>query len=121
MNRVFHLIAVFLLASQAPLLLAHSTLDRSEPKGGAVLKAVPNELRIWFSEPVKVALSTVEVRNEAGKQIDRHDLRADEKEPVMLHLSLMSEQGPGTLQVAWVAVAQDMHVTKGSFTFRVVP
>ena len=121
MNRVFHLIAaLFWLAWQAPL-LAHSALDHSEPKEGAVLKAVPNELRIWFSEPVKVALSTVEVRNEAGKQIDRHDLRADEKEPVMLHLSLMSEQGPGTLQVAWVAVAQDMHVTKGSFTFRVVP
>ena len=35
---------------------------------------------MWFTEPIKVGLSTFEARHEAGKQIDLHDLRADEKQ-----------------------------------------
>ena len=109
-----------LLAVQAAA-LAHSTLDHSEPKEAAVLQALPNELRIWFTQPIKVDLSTIEVRNEAGKQIDRRDLSSDRKNPALLHLSLLSGSGPGTYKVTWTAVAQDMHVSKGGFTFRVAP
>ena len=86
-----------------------------------MLKALPNELRMWFTEPIKVGLSTVEVRNEAGKQIGRNGLVADRKEPSLLHLSLLPGSGPGIYKVTWTAVAQDMHVSKGSFTFRCAP
>ncbi|MGH8164796.1 MAG: copper resistance CopC family protein [Rhodanobacteraceae bacterium] len=99
--------------------LAHSTLDRSEPKDGAVLKQAPNDIRMWFTEPLKVQLSTIEVRDAAGKQVDRRDLRADEKQPTLLHLSLLPAIEPGTYKVSWSAVAQDLHVSKGSFNFRV--
>lgn len=120
MSRTFVLIAtLFLLAWQTAL--AHSRLDHSDPKEGALLKALPNELRMWFTEPIKVGLSTVDVRNEAGKQIGRNDLIADRKKPALLHLSLLSGSGPGIYKVTWTAVAQDMHVNKGSFTFRVLP
>jgi methionine-rich copper-binding protein CopC len=96
-------------------------LLRSEPKDGAVLQQAPNEIRIWFSEPIKVALSTVEVRDAAGKEVDRRDLRADEKEPALVRLSLAGGLGPGIYKVSWTAVAQDMHAGKGSFSFRVGP
>ena len=98
---------------------AHSTLENSEPKDGAVLKQAPNEIRMWFTEPLKVQLSTIEVRDPSGKQVDRGDLHADKKQPTLLHLSLTPTLGPGTYKVSWNAVAQDMHVSKGNFAFRV--
>jgi methionine-rich copper-binding protein CopC len=81
---------------------------------------VPNEIRIWFTEPIKPVLSTIEVRNAAGQQVDRRDLRADETNPALIHLSLPA-LGPGNYRVSWSVIAQDLHATKGSFSFRVAP
>jgi methionine-rich copper-binding protein CopC len=119
MKRAFCLI-VSLLACAAPA-WGHSSLLGTEPQDGAVLEHAPNEIRIWFSEPIKVALSTFQVRDATGKEVDRRNLRADKKEPTLVRLSLASGLGPGTYKVSWTAVAQDMHVGKGSFSFRVGP
>jgi copper resistance protein C len=100
---------------------AHSTLVRSEPATGATLKQAPDEIRIWFTEPIKIGLSTIEVRDAAGKQIDQQGLRADKKDPALVHLSLAAGLKPGSYRVSWSAVAQDLHVSKGSFSFRVAP
>lgn len=109
------------LCALATPVWAHSSLDRSEPTDGAVLKRAPREIRMWFTEPIKVGLSTFEVRDSAGKQVDKRDLRAGEKAPTLVRLSLPANLGPGVYKVAWSAVAQDLHVAKGSFTFRVSP
>ena len=53
--------------------------------------------------------------------MDKRDLRADEKEPALVRLSLIADIAPGTYKVTWSAVAQDLHVGKGSFSFRVEP
>ena len=119
MKRVL-LLVVSLLAC-AGLAWAHSSFLRSEPKEGATLKQAPNEIRIWFSEPIKTGLSTFEVRDATGKQVDRRDLHADAKEPALVRLSLASGLGPGVYKVTWTAVAQDMHPGKGTFSFRVGP
>ena len=100
---------------------AHTAFDHSEPKDREVLKHAPLEIRIWFTEPIKAGLSSIEVRDAAGKQIDQRDLRADEKDRALVHLSLVTEMAPGTYKVTWSAVAQDLHVSKGNFSFRVQP
>ncbi|CAN5471698.1 hypothetical protein BH20VER3_BH20VER3_06290 [soil metagenome] len=100
---------------------AHSAFERSEPKDGQTLSAAPREVRIWFAEPIKVGLSTFAVHNAAGKQVDRGDLRADEKEPALVHLSLSENLSAGLYKVTWSAVAQDMHVGKSGFSFRIAP
>lgn len=111
---------VSLCAFAAPV-WAHSSLDHSEPRDRAVLKQAPHEVRMWFTEPIKAGISSIEVRDAAGKQVDQRNLRADEKEPALVRLSLIAEIAPGTYKVTWTAVAQDLHVSKGSFTFRVAP
>jgi methionine-rich copper-binding protein CopC len=113
-------LVVSLCALAAPV-WAHSSLDHSEPKDGAVLKQAPREIRMWFTEPIKVGLSTFEVRDSTGKQVDKRDLRADEKEPALVRLSLPANLRSGVYKVVWSAVAQDMHVARGSFSFRVAP
>jgi len=100
---------------------AHSTLDHSEPKDRSVLKQAPREIRMWFTEPIKAKLSTIEVRDTGGKQVDQGNLAADEKDPALVRLSLISEIAPGTYKITWTAVAQDLHVSKGSFSFQVQP
>ncbi len=114
------LLVVSLLALAGPA-WAHSSLVRTEPKDGATLATAPNEVRLWYSEPIKAGLSTIVVRDAAGQQIDRRDLRADGKDSTLVRLSLPANLGPGTYQVAWSAVAQDLHVGKGSFSFRIAP
>jgi methionine-rich copper-binding protein CopC len=118
MNRLLLLlVSLIALAAQAG---AHSALDRSEPKNGEKLKEAPNEIRIWFTEPIKPGLSSIEVRDSAGKQIDRRDLRADAADPALVRLSLPA-LGHGSYIVTWSVVARDLHVTKGSFGFEVLP
>jgi methionine-rich copper-binding protein CopC len=119
MKRYF-LLFVSLLVVAAPA-RAHSSLERSEPRDGATLKTAPNEIRMWFTEPIKAGLSTIAVRDAAGKQIDRRDLRAGEKEPALVRLSLPANLRPGAYKVSWSVVAQDLHVTRGNFTFQVAP
>jgi methionine-rich copper-binding protein CopC len=115
------LLLVVSLIALAASALAHSSLVRSEPKEGATLKQAPNEIRMWFTEPIKAGLSSIEVRDAAGKQIDQRDLHADEKEPALVRLALPANLGPGAYKVIWSAVAQDLHVARGSFSFRVSP
>lgn len=112
------LAAIFLCACSASA-LSHSALQRSDPAANSVLKESPNELRMWFTEPIKVSLSTFAVRDSAGNQIDKGDLRADAKEPALLRLSLAPRLTPGIYRVTWSAVAKDLHVGKGGFSFRI--
>jgi len=120
-RRVHPGLTVFLSLVLVTPIWAHSSLDHCEPKNGAVLKQAPPEIRMWFTEPIKTGLSTIEVRDAAGKQVDKHDLRADEKTPALVHLSLVAGLAPGSYTVTWSAVAQDLHVGKGHLTFRLLP
>jgi methionine-rich copper-binding protein CopC len=115
------LFAIVILVFLAVSAFGHSSLERSEPKDGETLKVAPREIRMWFTEPIKVGLSTFEVRNVAGKQVDQRDLHSDQKQPALVRLSLPASLAPGVYKVTWSAVAQDLHVGKGSFSFRVAP
>jgi methionine-rich copper-binding protein CopC len=108
-----------MLGAIAASAFAHANLNRSDPKDGAVLAHSPNELRMWFSEPIKVGLSTIEVRDARHGLVDGSDLHADAKDPALVHLSLAPKLPAGVYKVTWNAVAQDMHVTKGALSFRV--
>lgn len=109
------------LCALATPVWAHTALERSEPKDGAVLPRAPREIQLWFSEPIKTGLSTIEVRDAAGRQVDQRDLRADKKEPALVHLPLIAEVAPGSYKVIFSAVAQDLHVTRGEIRFTISP
>jgi len=108
------------LVAMTAHVVAHSEFDHSEPRNGRKLKQTPNEIRIWFTEPIMPALSSIEVRDASGKQVDRRDLHADQSNPALVHLSLPT-LGNGSYKVIWSIVARDLHVTKGNFGFEVMP
>ncbi|MGH7984010.1 MAG: copper resistance CopC family protein [Candidatus Udaeobacter sp.] len=97
---------------------AHAFLERAEPAVGSTVQISPNEVRIWFTENIEPAFSTIQVLDASGKEVDKRDVHLDRSNHALLHVSL-PQLGAGTYKVVWRVVSVDTHVTNGNFTFRV--
>ena len=97
---------------------AHAFLERAEPAVGSTVQTAPGEVRILFTERIEPALSTVQVFDASGREMDKHDLYLDRLNHALLHVSLRPLQA-GTYRVVWRVVSVDTHVTNGSFNFQV--
>lgn len=97
---------------------SHAVLERAEPRVGSTVKAAPSQVRVWFTEAIESAFSTIEVVNQAGERVDRGPARVDPASPAMLRVPL-KPLGPGIYRVKWRVLSVDTHVTEGNFTFRV--
>jgi copper resistance protein C len=99
---------------------AHAELQKANPDPDASLKAAPTEIRLWFSEALEPAFSTIEVDDASGQSVT-HDKAAldpnDAKELVLVLPALP----PGKFTVEWHAVSVDTHKTRGTYTFRIAP
>jgi methionine-rich copper-binding protein CopC len=58
-----------LLGSQAAA--AHAFPEQTEPRVGAVIDSVPNQVRIWFDADLEPAFSTLRVLDAQGRQVNR--------------------------------------------------
>jgi len=97
---------------------AHAFLDYSEPAVGATLSAPPAQVKIWFTEKLHHATSTIQVFDAAGREVDKKDVKFDPKNELEMGVSL-GNLPPGTYKVVWNAVAIDTHHTHGTFEFTV--
>ena len=98
---------------------AHAFLQRAEPAVGSTVQASPSEVRVLFTEKIEPAISTVQVFDASGKEVDKHDVHLDRSNHALLHVSLPPLEA-GSYKVVWRVVSVDTHVTNGSFNFRVV-
>ena len=97
---------------------SHAFLERAEPRVGSTVKSAPSQVRVWFTEPLEPAFSTLEVVNQSGDRVDRGPARVDAASPAMLQVPL-KPLVPGIYRVKWRVLSVDTHVTEGDFTFRV--
>lgn len=97
---------------------AHAFLDRAEPRVGSTLRAPPSEVRLWFTESLEAAFSSVRVLDANGRRVDKDDGRVDTSNLALLRTSLVPLP-PGTYKVVWRVVSIDSHVTAGDFAFHV--
>lgn len=117
--RLICLLAIALpVVMRSPPADAHAFLDHALPAVGSTVHAVPGAVRLWFTEEIEPAFSSVHVQDSAGRQVDRGDSRVDAADPRVLTASLPS-LAPGTYRVVWRVVSVDTHVTQGDFTFDV--
>jgi copper resistance protein C len=98
---------------------AHAFLKDANPGVGSTIQTSPTEVQIRFTENIEPALSSIQVFDASGKQVDKRDLHLDRSDHALLHISL-PQLGVGTYKVTWRVVSVDTHVTSGNFTFRVV-
>ncbi|MDO8477468.1 MAG: copper resistance protein CopC [Candidatus Rokubacteria bacterium] len=111
-------VALTALLLGAGVAWGHAFLERADPRVGSTVKAAPSQVRVWFTEALEPAFSTLEVVNQSGDRVDRGPARVDAASPVLLQVSL-KPLAPGTYRVKWRVLSVDTHVTEGDFTFRV--
>jgi methionine-rich copper-binding protein CopC len=108
-----------ILVAASARLEAHAFLKDANPEVGSTMQTSPSEVRIRFTENIEPAVSSIQVFDATGKEVDRHDLHLDRSDHALLHISLPPLRA-GTYNVVWRVVSVDTHVTNGNFTFRVV-
>ena len=113
-------IVIFLIFVAASARLeAHAFLKDANPAVGSTIQTSPSEVRIRFTENIEPAVSSIQVFDASGKEMDKHDLHLDRSDHALLHISLPRLRA-GTYKVVWRVVSVDTHVTNGNFTFLVV-
>jgi len=112
---IFVFVLVLLVAAQ---LEAHAFLKNAKPGVGSTVQTAPSEVLIRFTENIEPAVSSVQVFDASGKEVDKRDLHLDRSDHALVHVSL-PQLSAGTYKVVWRVVSVDTHVTNGNFMFHV--
>jgi methionine-rich copper-binding protein CopC len=56
---------------------AHAFLDRADPAVGSTVQTSPSEVQIRFTENIEPAVSSVQVLDASGTEVDKRDLHLD--------------------------------------------
>jgi copper resistance protein C len=115
LGRALTLVTLTVTASVAA---GHAVLQRAEPRVDSTLKRGPNEVKLYFSERLEPAYSSVRVLNDQDVQVDRRDSRVDRSNPILLRATL-PPLPPGRYKVVWRVLSIDADVTEGTFMFRI--
>jgi len=113
--RALGVVLVAIVTAQAH---AHAFLDRAEPRVGATVQAAPAQLKLWFTQEIEPAFSTVKVIDSKGRRVDKGDGQVDPTSRELMRVSLET-LGVGDYTVVWRVVSTDTHVTEGDFVFHV--
>lgn len=112
-------IATLLLLAAPHRLEAHAAYVRSDPPADAVLRVTPARITIWFSEPLALPLSRIEVRDATNARVDDGNSIGDSADPMRLSVGIRPLQ-TGTYTVTWSNVSTlDGHPLRGSFVFHI--
>ena len=103
-----------------PLAGAHAFLDHAMPAVGSVVRGAPAQIKLWFTQRLEPAFSTMQVLDRSGKRVDKGDPQVDRADAELLLVSV-PQLTPGTYRVTWRVLSVDTHVTEGDFTFDVAP
>jgi copper resistance protein C len=98
--------------------LAHSELRQAQPAPNSKHKTPPSEVKLYFTERLEPAYSTVRVNDAQGSEVDRRDARVDPADPLLLRGSL-KPLASGAYTVNWQVLSLDPHVAEGHFSFQV--
>ena len=114
--RNFRLFAITSLVVLAPLTAsAHAFLDHAEPRVGNTVASAPHEVRLWFTQKLEQAFSTIEVTDGSGHRVDSGKARVNGNEMAISVKNLV----PGSYQVNWHVLSVDTHRTDGNFSFTI--
>ena len=99
---------------------AHAFLDHAAPVVGGTVHAPPAQVRLWFTQQLEPAFSSVRVVDRSDRRVDRGDAKVDARDGAILQVSVPA-LAPGRYRVVWRVLSVDTHVSEGDFTFDVAP
>jgi methionine-rich copper-binding protein CopC len=117
MSRPYVLLGAFAsLAVALPLQALHTRLVRAEPGIDSTITAPPKQIRLWFSEPPELALSSASLMKADHSPVAVVKLAAtDDSLSVAGPVPITLE--PGKYMVMWRTGTKDGHAVKGMYYF----
>ena len=94
-------------------------LTTATPAVGATVSTPPNEVTLRFNEKLESAFSSVVVRDQTGKQVDKGGATVDRGDRTLMRVQLQQPVAPGVYKVEWRVMSADTHKVDGNFTFKV--
>lgn len=98
---------------------AHTGLRRSRPAASASLVAPPRVIRLWFTERVALAVTSVRLVDSTGAE-SRLELTRDSTDTTAVVASVPGLLRPGRYLVIWQTGGRDGHPIRGRFHFTVL-
>jgi methionine-rich copper-binding protein CopC len=96
----------------------HTHLVKSYPTENDTLATPPKALRLWFSEPVELAVTSVKLANAAGTPIALDPVaRPDTGKNAPVVAAVKNSLPAGDYVVSWSTAALDGHPAKGTIAF----
>ena len=111
------LAAALILAWQSSA-WAHAFLDHADPKVGSTITHSPAEIKVWFTQNLEPAFSTLQVQDASGHEVDKKDAHLNDKDKSLFKVTVPPLPS-GTYTVIWHAVSVDTHRTQGRFKFTI--
>ena len=111
------LLLLGLVAARAPF---HLHLLKSLPPASATVDAVPDSIRLWFSQRPELAVTSVKVTGPGETTVGLAPLAQGDSAVVIAPVKAKAAM-PGSYSVAWRTMSKDGHVVRGMFSFRVQP
>jgi hypothetical protein len=82
------------------------------------VQVAPAEIKVWFTETIEPAFSTLKVLDAGGNVVDKKDVHLDSKDKTLLIVSV-PQLATGEYKVVWSVVSSDTHHTQGDFKFKI--
>ena len=96
----------------------HAHLVKADPAVNDTIATTPKTVRLWFSEPVELALSRMQVVRVGGDTLKTGALRHEGSAATTAAADLATPATtPGTYIVTYHVVARDGHPTTGTYAF----
>jgi methionine-rich copper-binding protein CopC len=114
------LVASLAVLGTPGLALAHAQLDVATPPAGATVAGTPPEVSGTFTQDMKPASSSLELRDASGKVIATGAV--DPGNVRRMVITDLPDLAPGLYEVRWKTVsAEDGELARGTWSFTVTP
>src|SRR5258708_4354602 len=110
--RQFFFAILMIVGLGSARVFAHAFLDHASPRVGSTVREAPGEVKLWFTQELEPAFSTLRVLDKDGKQVDKGDKQIDPSDPTIMRVSVLPLLS-GTYRVVWRVLSVDTHVTDG--------
>ena len=92
-------------------------LVKSVPAANATVAAAPDSIRLWFSQPPELKVTSVKVTGPGTAAVSLAPLA--ERDSSLVVAAVKGKMAVGAYTVAWRTMAKDGHVARGTFAFRI--
>lgn len=121
-QRLIAILFLFVVLLRPSSAAAHAALTRAEPAPDSVVVAPPTRVVIWFTEPVEIEFSEIQVFAADGTKVDNGDSQLLPDDPMAIFVTLPEEPPlpEGSYTVSWRNLsAVDGHPVSSSYLFSV--